>query len=103
MLSFGFDFRNVNLQCDCKMQPFLEMAGEAIGKIWREYFNVTCASPPALQGQSIVDLLKEKQLNKFVKLNGRNAPDPSAISKLLGCQLLKHSLENIARVSSIRS
>ena len=61
--SFGFDFRNVNFSCDCKMQPFLEMSMDAIKKIWRNYFEVTCAGPPALQGVSIIDLMKSDRLD----------------------------------------
>jgi hypothetical protein len=48
------------------MQPFLEIAEEAIKKIWRNYYNVTCSNPPALRGQPIFDLVKDKQLDKFI-------------------------------------
>nr|XP_022301022.1 uncharacterized protein LOC111109231 [Crassostrea virginica] len=64
--SFGFDFRNVNFSCDCKMQPFLEMSMDAIKKIWRNYFEVTCAGPPALQGVSIIDLMKSDRLDDLM-------------------------------------
>ena len=65
VFSFGFDFRNVNFSCDCKMQPFLEMSMDAIEKIWRNYYDVTCAGPPALQGILITDLMKQNRLDDF--------------------------------------
>lgn len=66
VFSFGFDFRNANFSCDCKMQPFLAMTEEAIRKIWRNYYNITCANPPSLQGQSVFDLVMDNQMDKFI-------------------------------------
>ena len=65
VFSFGFDFLNVNFSCDCKMQPFLEMSMNAIEKIWRNYYEVTCAGPPALQGILITDLMRQNRLDDF--------------------------------------
>ncbi|XP_062615235.1 protein toll-like [Saccostrea cucullata] len=64
--SFGFDFRNTNISCDCKIQPFLEKALEVIRKIWRDYFNLDCSRPSHLQGQSMFDLVKNNQMDKFI-------------------------------------
>lgn len=65
VFNFGFDFTNANFTCDCKMQPFLELSKDIIKKIWRSYFNVTCAGPPALKGQSIVNLVNQGRLDEF--------------------------------------
>ncbi|XP_078340397.1 uncharacterized protein LOC111108696 [Crassostrea virginica] len=65
LFAFGLDFRNVNFSCDCKMQPFLEMSIDVIEKIWRNYFDVTCAGPPALQGILITDLMEQNRLDEF--------------------------------------
>ncbi|KAH3848490.1 hypothetical protein DPMN_090857 [Dreissena polymorpha] len=56
LVSFGFDFRGIQLDCDCYLEPFLSMVQELKAFLWRDYFNVACANPPSLQGVKVPNL-----------------------------------------------
>ncbi|KAH3881294.1 uncharacterized protein LOC127879809 [Dreissena polymorpha] len=54
--SFGFDFRDIELDCDCYLEPFLSMGQNLKDVLWREYFNITCANPPSLRNVKVPNL-----------------------------------------------
>lgn len=66
ILNFGFSLADSNMTCNCIMQPYLKLAEQVIKRIWRNYFNITCAGPSDLKGQSIVDIVKEDRLDELV-------------------------------------
>ena len=55
----GFDFRGIQLSCDCSLEPFIELGESFRQNMFRDYFNVTCEGPDTLIGRSIVDLQLE--------------------------------------------
>ncbi|XP_052271585.1 protein toll-like, partial [Dreissena polymorpha] len=56
LINFGFDLRNVPLTCDCHMQPYHHLASSTLVQLWRDYFNMTCASPESLKDASIFNV-----------------------------------------------
>ncbi|KAK3609204.1 hypothetical protein CHS0354_003184 [Potamilus streckersoni] len=95
LFDFGFDFRGANFSCDCEMEPFLEIAEEVIRRTWVDFFHVKCASPPNLQGELIIDLVKENKLDLFVctidaendcPVNCKCTEQPSKSRFLVDCQ-----------------
>eukprot|EP00105_Crassostrea_gigas_P035225 XP_019919373.1 PREDICTED: uncharacterized protein LOC109617541 [Crassostrea gigas] len=83
VVSYGFDLRRANWTCDCKMQPFLEKVKPYLGKIWRDYYNITCTEPPELSGVSIADMSMKNKLDNFI----------CNISVTSGCPLGCHCYE----------
>ncbi|KAK7496498.1 hypothetical protein BaRGS_00012150 [Batillaria attramentaria] len=49
-MKWGFDFRNNPFHCDCKFYDIVSFAEEFLSVIERDYFQVTCASPPKFKG-----------------------------------------------------
>ncbi|PVD22757.1 hypothetical protein C0Q70_16013 [Pomacea canaliculata] len=45
-IEWGFDFRHNPFHCDCQMYEIFVLFDELIKLFWRDYFNVTCSSPP---------------------------------------------------------
>lgn len=66
VISYGFDLRGANWTCDCEMQPFLEKVKPYLGKIWRDYYNITCTEPPELSGISIADMTMKNKLDNLI-------------------------------------
>lgn len=66
VISYGFDLRGANWTCDCKMQPFLEKVKPYLGKIWRDYYNITCTEPPELSGFSIAEMSMKNRLDSLI-------------------------------------
>lgn len=95
IFGYGLDFRNVNFSCDCKMTPFLKLTEDAIRKIWRDYYNVTCSNPESLRGQSIPQLVLDKKLDLFIcdipRGNAGRCPD--------GCKCFELSSQNATVVN----
>jgi hypothetical protein len=53
-MSYGFDFRDNKLICDCKLYSFAHMARSVISFVDRDYFDIICASPPELNGYAVI-------------------------------------------------
>lgn len=66
LMSFGFLLSNAKFDCDCHMEPCLELAELVIKKIWRDYFNMSCWNPLEYRGLSIPNLVLEKKLDLFI-------------------------------------
>jgi len=49
----GFDFRDIQISCDCHLEPFRSLTGNITKSFWRDYHNVTCYEPEHLKGQSV--------------------------------------------------
>ncbi|KAH3881296.1 hypothetical protein DPMN_005221 [Dreissena polymorpha] len=57
--SFGFDFRDIKLNCDCHLEPFLSIGQnvkDALWRLWRDHLNITCANPPSLKNVKVRNL-----------------------------------------------
>ncbi|KAL8609290.1 hypothetical protein ACOMHN_044048 [Nucella lapillus] len=55
-IHWGFDVRHNPIRCDCNIYQAVKW-GKALAKIiWRDYFNVTCVSPPEFIGIPFVHL-----------------------------------------------
>ncbi|VDI41136.1 Hypothetical predicted protein [Mytilus galloprovincialis] len=55
IMQFGLSLQEMKWTCDCKMEPFLELTQDALKRIWRDYYNVTCWDPPEYRGLSITE------------------------------------------------
>nr|XP_022294587.1 uncharacterized protein LOC111104740 [Crassostrea virginica] len=53
LFNFAFDLRGSPLHCDCNMEPYLQKARNWVKKMWKDYFDLKCTSPPSLAGKSI--------------------------------------------------
>ncbi|VDI12885.1 Hypothetical predicted protein [Mytilus galloprovincialis] len=53
VLECGFSMQAMKWDCDCQMEPFLELASKVISRIWRDYFNLTCWNPPEYRNMSV--------------------------------------------------
>lgn len=56
LISSGFDFRGIQLSCDCNLEQFSALAADLRDTLWRDYFNVTCVTPAELKGQTAVNV-----------------------------------------------
>ena len=65
-LGFAFDIRNAKWNCDCRMQPFLELSEDVIKKIYREIFDVRCFSPDNMKGHLIIDYVRNSSYDSFI-------------------------------------
>ncbi|KAK6176810.1 hypothetical protein SNE40_015041 [Patella caerulea] len=59
---WGFDFRNNPWHCDCHFYSFLYYFDNINKRFSLDYLNVTCHSPPHLNGQTVFDI----DLSEFV-------------------------------------
>ncbi|XP_045173366.1 toll-like receptor 13 [Mercenaria mercenaria] len=51
LFSFGFDFRNVPIICDCHLENFMSLVQDGVLEtVWRDYMNVKCTGPADLVG-----------------------------------------------------
>ncbi|XP_052089271.1 toll-like receptor 8 [Mytilus californianus] len=66
VISYGFVMPDVKWTCDCRMEPYLELAEDVIKRIWRDYFNISCWNPPEYRGKTIPDIVKEGRLDIFI-------------------------------------
>ncbi|XP_033753903.1 protein toll-like [Pecten maximus] len=64
--SYGIDIRDVPFQCDCRMEPFFQLAESALQVVWRSYFDMYCFSPEQLRNRSIPELIRNKQYDLFI-------------------------------------
>ncbi|CAC5423133.1 unnamed protein product [Mytilus coruscus] len=55
IMQFGLSLQKMKWTCDCRMEPFLELTQDALKRIWRDYYNVTCWDPPEYRGLSITE------------------------------------------------
>lgn len=55
--NFAFDLRESPLSCDCTMEPYLQKARAWINKMWKDYFDIKCTSPPSLAGKTIREVV----------------------------------------------
>ena len=56
LLHFGYDFRNTELDCNCHMELYCELAADVVRTLWRDYFDVKCTAPPWLRGVAVVNV-----------------------------------------------
>ncbi|CAC5385244.1 unnamed protein product [Mytilus coruscus] len=66
LMSFGFLLSDAKFDCDCHMEPYLELAELIMNKIWRDYFNMSCWNPLEYRGLSIPYLVMHKKLDLFI-------------------------------------
>ncbi|KAK7506049.1 hypothetical protein BaRGS_00002771 [Batillaria attramentaria] len=59
-LHWGFDLRNNPFHCDCGFYEIVVWLGKLKTVMWRDYFNITCTSPPVFNGVSVMDLPAER-------------------------------------------
>ncbi|KAL4216986.1 hypothetical protein ACF0H5_023443 [Mactra antiquata] len=80
-MSFGFDFRDIPLHCDCNVEPFRELAEFLINVLWLEYMNVTCASPPEYAGIPLAQLKVDKLVCNVSQEQGCTTPECTCVDK----------------------
>ena len=94
LMSYGFDFRDNKLICDCKLYSFVRMARSMILFVYRDYFELTCASPPELNGIRLLDIIKDDKFDVFVcniSMDGKCPPkchcfhQPSQCRTVVNC------------------
>lgn len=56
LVHFGFDFRNINLNCDCVIEPLLELAIGFVESLWNDYMNITCHTPENVRDIPLKDV-----------------------------------------------
>jgi hypothetical protein len=66
LMRYGFDFRDNKLICDCKLYSFVRIARSIISFMYRDYYELTCASPPELNGIRLLDIIKDDKFDVFV-------------------------------------
>ncbi|XP_063404472.1 protein toll-like [Mytilus trossulus] len=66
LMSFGFVLSDAKFDCDCHMEPYLELAEPILKTIWRDYFNMSCWNPLEYRGLSIPNLVLEKKLDLLI-------------------------------------
>ena len=66
LMNYGFDFRENQLICDCKLYSFVRMARLVISILHRDYFDLICESPPELNGIHLLDVIKDGKFDVFV-------------------------------------
>lgn len=52
--------------CDCHMEPYLELAEDVISIFWRDYFNISCWNPLEQRGKTIPDIVREGRLDILI-------------------------------------
>ena len=55
-MRWGVDFRHNPFLCDCQFYEVVYWAQKLRKIMWRDYFNITCSSPPKFRGLPVVDL-----------------------------------------------
>lgn len=64
---FGWSVKGMKPDCDCLMEPYLELTEFALSKIWRNHYDVTCWNPPEFRGLSIVNhFIKGNRLDQLI-------------------------------------
>lgn len=66
LMACGFSFLNIQLNCDCNLQPFISLSKDILQSIWRDYMNVTCVSPTEMAGIPIVKIPLEKLVCQII-------------------------------------
>ena len=66
VMSYGFIMSDVKWECNCHMEPYLELAEAVLNRLWRDYFNITCWNPPEYRGRSIPDMVTEGHMDLFI-------------------------------------
>ncbi|CAC5386762.1 unnamed protein product [Mytilus coruscus] len=66
LMECGFSMQAMKWNCDCQMEPFLELAEKVIEKIWRDYFNLTCWNPPEYRNMSVPGFVNDKNLHLLI-------------------------------------
>ncbi|XP_033755675.1 slit homolog 1 protein-like [Pecten maximus] len=66
IFSYGIDVHDVPFQCDCRMEPFFQLAESSLQVVWRSYFDMYCFSPEQLRNRSIPELIRSKQYDLFI-------------------------------------
>lgn len=62
----GFGMEDTKWNCDCFMEPYLELAEDIIKRIWRDFFKLTCWDPPEYRGRLISDMVLKGHLDLFI-------------------------------------
>jgi hypothetical protein len=65
-MRYGIDFRDNKLICDCKLYSFVRIARSMILFVYIDYFELTCASPPEINGSRLLDIIKDDRFDVFV-------------------------------------
>ncbi|VDI76241.1 Hypothetical predicted protein [Mytilus galloprovincialis] len=66
LLSYGFDLRENNWICDCKMYFFALKSSIILNMFHRNYFEVTCHSPPEFKNVLLINIIKSQSLDRLI-------------------------------------
>ncbi|KAK7506054.1 hypothetical protein BaRGS_00002776, partial [Batillaria attramentaria] len=88
-IHWGFDFRFNPFHCDCKFYDMAVWISRLRVVMWRDYFNITCASPEIFSGLPVMNLPAENLTCDVTK----NCPEqcsclqrPSKRDTLVNCE-----------------
>ncbi|XP_052073865.1 slit homolog 2 protein-like [Mytilus californianus] len=66
LLDYGFDFRENNWICDCRIYFFAFKASLVLDKQHRDYFELSCHYPPEFKNMLLIDFIKSQTLERLV-------------------------------------
>lgn len=66
VFDYSFIMPDTKWDCDCHIEPFLELAEKVIKNVWKDYFNMSCWNPPEYRGKIITDIVKDDDLDILI-------------------------------------
>lgn len=60
LIHSGFDLRGIQLDCDCNLEPFIQLTENIRELLFQDYLNVSCSWPDWLKGRSVFSLQPEE-------------------------------------------
>ncbi|CAC5367121.1 unnamed protein product [Mytilus coruscus] len=66
LLDYGFDFRENNWICDCRIYFFAFKASLVLDKQHRDYFELSCHYPPEFKNILLIDFIKSQTLDRLI-------------------------------------
>lgn len=74
LFEYGFVMTDTKWICDCRMEPFLELAEDTLKRFCRDYFNISCWTPLEHRGNTIPQIVNNGQLDTLICNVTENCP-----------------------------